>query len=296
MKKLLILLMMFAMLVCSCSTGKQIASEVTTRQEVKEETRTEIKKVADPDSALIRALFECDENNKLLITALDSMQGGAAQTPFGILSSVHPSSQELAHDLFFVKLNTRKRILIYPLVGKCYVDNLLQALHIADNGILLTIFLGLQIELKCSHKFAVYLGDRQILFVVFQFDKFGKIACTTFVTSYGDYGKIFTHQRSTLLVMFTHSSDDGAYLLHLFVHPEELFLQYSGSDKFPILFELRVNSVEFDATLLNVVIKLGGFTTFSPCTLLCLIPRHRLNTFADVCFDSCAIDCDTHTY
>lgn len=75
MKKLLILLMMFAMLVCSCSTGKQIASEVTTKQEVKEETRTETKKVADPDSALIRALFECDENNKLLITALDSMQG-----------------------------------------------------------------------------------------------------------------------------------------------------------------------------------------------------------------------------
>lgn len=60
--------------------------------------------------------------------------------------------QELAHNLFSVKLNTCKRILLYPLVGKCKVDNLLQALHIADNGILLTILLCLQIELKGSHK------------------------------------------------------------------------------------------------------------------------------------------------
>ena len=74
----------------------------------------------------------------------------------------------------------------YPLVGKCKVDNLFQALHIADNGILLTILLGLQIELKGSHKFDVYLRNRQILFFVFQFDKFGQIAGTTFVTSYGD--------------------------------------------------------------------------------------------------------------
>ena len=94
--------------------------------------------------------------------------------------------QEFSHNLLFVELNARKRILIYPLVGKCKVGNLLQALHIADNSILLAVLLTLQIELKGSHQFAIHLGNRNILLPVFEFEKFCKIAGTTFVASYGD--------------------------------------------------------------------------------------------------------------
>lgn len=76
MKKLLTLLMMFMLLfVCSCSTKKAVASDVSFIQEVKEETRIESTKVADADSALIRALFECDEQNRLLMSTLDSTEG-----------------------------------------------------------------------------------------------------------------------------------------------------------------------------------------------------------------------------
>ena len=64
-----------------CSTPKPIiTSDINVTREITEEPRIVERKVAEPDSALIRALAQCDENNQLLITALDSVSGSRIQT------------------------------------------------------------------------------------------------------------------------------------------------------------------------------------------------------------------------
>ena len=74
---------LIVLLFLGCSTPKPIiTSDINVTREITEEPRISEYKVAEPDSALIRALAQCDENNQLLITALDSVNGSRIQASF----------------------------------------------------------------------------------------------------------------------------------------------------------------------------------------------------------------------
>ena len=71
---------LIVLLLFGCNTPKPIVtSDINVTREITEESRIEERKVAEPDSALIRALAQCDENNQLLITTLDSVNGSRIQ-------------------------------------------------------------------------------------------------------------------------------------------------------------------------------------------------------------------------
>ena len=71
---------LIVLLLFGCNTPKPIVtSDINVTREITEEPRIEERKVAEPDSALIRALAQCDENNQLLITTLDSVNGSRIQ-------------------------------------------------------------------------------------------------------------------------------------------------------------------------------------------------------------------------
>lgn len=56
-----------------------VASSKTIERDTTEQTRIEEEKVAEPDSTAYRALAECDENNRLLINIIDSINGSRIQ-------------------------------------------------------------------------------------------------------------------------------------------------------------------------------------------------------------------------
>lgn len=71
---------LIVLLLFGCNTPKPIVtSDINVTREITEEPRIEERKVAESDSALIRALAQCDENNQLLITTLDSVNGSRIQ-------------------------------------------------------------------------------------------------------------------------------------------------------------------------------------------------------------------------
>ena len=63
--------------------------------------------------------------------------------------------QELADNFFLMKLDANEWVFGYPFVGKRKIGYLLQALHIADNRILLALLLRFEIEFKGTHQFAI---------------------------------------------------------------------------------------------------------------------------------------------
>ena len=77
MKKLLPYILILLLVGCRTwpPTPSVIASNTVIERDTTEDTRIEERKVADADSAAYRALAECDENNRLLINALDSING-----------------------------------------------------------------------------------------------------------------------------------------------------------------------------------------------------------------------------
>ena len=54
-----------------------------------------------------------------------------------------------------MKLDTDEWVFGNPLVGKRKVGYLLQALHVADNRILLAFLLCFEVELKSTYQFAI---------------------------------------------------------------------------------------------------------------------------------------------
>lgn len=80
MKKSFIYILILLLIGCTTQRPPVIASSTTIERDTTEQTRIERKKVAEPDSAAYRALAECDENNRLLINALDSINGSRIKT------------------------------------------------------------------------------------------------------------------------------------------------------------------------------------------------------------------------
>ena len=54
-----------------------------------------------------------------------------------------------------MKLDADKGVFGNPFVSKRKIGYLLQALHVADNRILLALLLGFEVELKSTHQFAI---------------------------------------------------------------------------------------------------------------------------------------------
>ena len=68
--------------------------------------------------------------------------------------------------------------------------------------------------------------------------------CTKVLLDSADIGYLFTHQRSTLLVVFAHSANDGAYLLHLSLHQRRswtaLFCAFWENKKSRFSLKIRI--------------------------------------------------------
>lgn len=81
MKKLFPYILILLLVGCRTwpPTHTIVASSQTIERDTTEQTRIEVKKIAEPDSATYRALAECDENNRLLINAIDSINGSRIQ-------------------------------------------------------------------------------------------------------------------------------------------------------------------------------------------------------------------------
>lgn len=81
MKKLFPYILILLLVGCRTwpPTPTIVASSQTIERDTTEQTRIEVKKIAEPDSATYRALAECDENNRLLINAIDSINGSRIQ-------------------------------------------------------------------------------------------------------------------------------------------------------------------------------------------------------------------------
>ena len=124
-----------------------------------------------------------------------------------------------------MKLYADERVFGNPLVSKRKVGYLLQALHVADNRILLAFLLCFEVELKSTHQFAIDFRQWQIRLTVFQLDKFGEITLATLITANGNQGIVLADKFTALVVMFLDGLNKGADNLGHLVLPEELFLQ-----------------------------------------------------------------------
>ena len=204
--------------------------------------------------------------------------------------------QELTDDFFLVELDADERVFGHPLVGEGEVGDFLQALHVADDRVLLTFLLGLEVKLEGTHQFAVDLGQRQVLLIVSLFDKFCEITLATFIAADGNQGVVLAHEGAALVVVLLHGADDGADGLGLFVLPEEAFLQDASGDELALLLHLVKHLVEFDSCFLDVGIQVAGFTALALGTFLRLVPQGRVNALADVVFHSRTVHGDAHTH
>lgn len=123
-----------------------------------------------------------------------------------------------------MELDACKWVFGYPFVGKCEVGYLLQALHIADDRILLALLFRLEIKLKGANQFTVDVRQGQVLLVIFQFDKSCQIAFAAFITADGNQRIVLANEFTGLVVMFLYGLNERADFLHFLVNSEELLL------------------------------------------------------------------------
>ena len=97
-----------------------------------------------------------------------------------------------------------------PFVSKRKIGYLLQALHVADNRILLALLFRFEIELKSTYQFTIDFRQRQILLVVFQFDKFSKVTLATLITADGNQGIVLSDKFTALVVMLLDGLNESA--------------------------------------------------------------------------------------
>ena len=204
--------------------------------------------------------------------------------------------QELADDFLFVELDTNKRVFGYPFVGESEVGDFLQTFHIADDRVLLTFLLGLQVKLEGTHQFAVDLSQRQVLFVISLFNEFRQITLTTFIAADSDQGIVLAHEGAALVVVLLHGADDGADGLGFLVLPEEAFLQDAGGDELTLFLHFIKHLVKFDSRFFDVGVQIAGFTALAFGTFLRLVPQSRVDALTDVVFHSRTVHGDAHTH
>ena len=132
--------------------------------------------------------------------------------------------QKFTDYFLLVELDTDKRVFGNPFVGKCEIGYLLQALHIADDRILLALLFRLQVKLKGSYQLTIDFRQWQILLIVFQSDKFRQIAFATFITADGNQRIVLAYKFTALVIMFLYGFDERADFLHVLVNSEELLL------------------------------------------------------------------------
>ena len=133
--------------------------------------------------------------------------------------------QELADNLFLMKLDTDKRVFGYPFVCQGEIGYLLQAFHVADNGVLLAGLFRFEVKLKGTNQLPIDFRQRQILFPILLFDKLCEIAFAALITADGNQCIVFSHEGTALVVMFLYGADERADLFRLLVLSEEFFLQ-----------------------------------------------------------------------
>ena len=63
--------------------------------------------------------------------------------------------QEFADNFFLMELNADKWICGNPFIGQCEIGNLLQALHVTDDGVLLAGFFCFEVKLKGTDQLPV---------------------------------------------------------------------------------------------------------------------------------------------
>ena len=204
--------------------------------------------------------------------------------------------QELADDFFLVELDADERVFGNPFVSKRKIGYLLQALHVADNRILLALLLCFEVEFKSTYQFTIDFRQRQILLTVFQFDKFRKITLTTFITADSNQGIVLSDKFTALVVMLLDSLNKCTGNFRCLVLSEELFLQQVSGDELPLFFQFIESLVEFDSCIFNISIQVAGFAALAFGALLRLIPQGRLDTLTDIVFHSRTVHRDAHTH
>ena len=160
----------------------------------------------------------------------------------------------------------------YPFVSECEVGYLFQALHIADDHILLALLFRLEIKFKGTNQLAIDFRQWQIFLVAFQFDKFRQIAFAAFITAVGNQSIVLAYKFTTLVVMLLHGLDERAEFLHFFVSSEKFLLQDSGCDRMVSLLQFIEQLAQLDFGLLDVEVEFTSLAALAFGTLLRLIP------------------------
>ena len=133
-------------------------------------------------------------------------------------------SKKLTDHFFFVELDADKRVFCYPFIGQCQIGNLLQTLHITDDGILLTFLFRLQIKFEGTYQLTVDFRQRQIILFVFLADMFCQIAFAAFITANGNLGVVFPYKGTALVIVFLHGADEGTDRSRFYVQSEKYIL------------------------------------------------------------------------
>ena len=105
------------------------------------------------------------------------------------------------------------------------IGNLLQALHVTDDGVLLAGLFRFEVKLKGTNQLPIDFRQRQILFPILLFDKLCEIAFAALITADGNQCIVFPYEGAALVVVFLSGANERADFFRILVLSEELFLQ-----------------------------------------------------------------------
>lgn len=201
--------------------------------------------------------------------------------------------QKLPDDLLLMEANPKEGVLRHPVIGAGQIGNLFQTLHVADDGILLTSLLRLQIEGKGTDQLSVDLREGQILLPVTLADQLSQITPATLVATDRNQRIVRADQRPALVVVLLHGPQQRADLFRLLL-PEEELLQQVRRDGAVLLLQFAKDLIQLDAGLLDIGVQVAGAAALAAGRLLGLAPQGRVDALADVVLDARPVDGDAH--